>query len=362
MPDRVNVGVIGTSWWADMMHLPSLKSHPSALVAAICGQNQQRAEKIASKYGIPSVYTDYREMIDKGNIQALVVITPEDMHHPMTMAALDANLHILCEKPLALTSGQAKEMYEKAEDAGVKHMTFFTYRWLPHYRFLKELVDEGYIGRCYHCSIRYMAASGLGSDYRWAFDSQRSTGSLGGYGSHMIDLARWLIGDIVKVAGHLGFYADRKDPTGQEIDSANDTAMLTVEFENGTQGSIHVSSLKHTGDRGQEQHVILCGESGTLEADLSFLGTEIRGIRSDSNQFETLAIPNRFWGDANRTDSAFSQLREIFTKHLVGDRLFIDSICEDLPITPSFYDGLKAQEVIDAAIESHNKGRWISLQ
>ena len=88
-------------------------------------------------------------MIEKGDLHAIEIITPDDLHYPMTMDALDAGLHVLCEKPLALNAAQAKEMYEKAEAAGVVHMTFFTYRWLPHYRYLKELVDEGYVGRCF---------------------------------------------------------------------------------------------------------------------------------------------------------------------------------------------------------------------
>ena len=140
MPERVRVGVIGTSWYADMMHLPNLKSHPRAELAAICGRNRERAEEMARKYEIPRVFTDYRELIEEGDLDAVVVATPDDLHHPMTMAALDAGLHVLCEKPMALNAGQAGEMYDKAEAAGVKHMVFFTYRWWPSYRYLKQLV------------------------------------------------------------------------------------------------------------------------------------------------------------------------------------------------------------------------------
>ena len=135
-----------------MMHLPNLESHPLAELAAICGRHHIRTEEMAHKYDIPLVFTDYREMIEKGDLDAVVVATPDDLHYQMTMAALDARLHVLCEKPLALNSGRARQMYEKAEAVGVKHMVFFTYRWWPFYRYFKQLVEEGYIGHCYRHS------------------------------------------------------------------------------------------------------------------------------------------------------------------------------------------------------------------
>jgi predicted dehydrogenase len=122
MPDTVRVGVVGTSWWADLMHLPNLKSHPRAQLRAICGRSRIRAQELATKYAIPQVFTDYHDLISHGNLQALIVATPDDLHYPITMAALDAGLHVLCEKPLALTAIQARAMYEKAEAVGVKHI------------------------------------------------------------------------------------------------------------------------------------------------------------------------------------------------------------------------------------------------
>ena len=148
MPEKVRVGIVGTSWWADLMHLPSLKSHPQAELVAICGRNREHTEEMAKKYGIPVVFTDYREMIEKVDLQALVIAAPDDQHYPIAMNALDAGLHVVCEKPIALNSKRARDMCEKAEAAGVKHMIYFTGRWMTHYRYLKQLIDEGYIGRC----------------------------------------------------------------------------------------------------------------------------------------------------------------------------------------------------------------------
>ena len=131
MSSLVRVGVIGTSWWDENFHLPGLKSHPGADLVAICGRNKVRADEVAGKFEIPQVFTDYRKMIADAGLDAIVIASPDDLHNHMAMDALDARLHMICEKPLALTADHARQMYEKAEAAGVTHMTYFTFRGLP---------------------------------------------------------------------------------------------------------------------------------------------------------------------------------------------------------------------------------------
>jgi predicted dehydrogenase len=92
--ERVRVGVVGTSRFAEILHLAPLQSHAGAEVVALCGRNREHAQEVATKYGIPQVVPDWRELIERGNLQALVVVTPDDLHHPMVMAALDAGLHV----------------------------------------------------------------------------------------------------------------------------------------------------------------------------------------------------------------------------------------------------------------------------
>lgn len=358
MSERVRVGVIGTSWWADLCHLPALASHPRAEIAAICGRNRQRADEMAAKYHIPSVFTEYRDMIEHAGLHSVVVNTPDDLHYPMTMAALDAGLHVLCEKPLALSVEQAKAMYEKAEATGVKHMTFYTYRWMPFYRHLKQLVADGYLGRLFHAHFRYLAGYGVQAPYRWRSDRERSAGVLGDFGSHMIDMARWLAGDIRRVSALLGVYGDRPRPDGQPYEQANDHAILAVEFDSGAQGVIQLSAVAHTADRRQEQHVLLHGQDGALELELNWVRGEVRGVHTGEQSFQALPVPAELWGDVNRAASLPAQVMETFTKLPVGDRLFIDAILENRPAIPSFYDGLKTQEVIAAALRSHETGRW----
>ncbi|MBM3263039.1 MAG: Gfo/Idh/MocA family oxidoreductase [candidate division Zixibacteria bacterium] len=222
MPDRVRVGLTGTSAWADRIHLPGLCSHPQADLAALCGRNADRAGEMAAKYGIPRIYADYREMIEKERLDALVVSTPDDMHYPIVMDALDAGLHVLCEKPLALNVEQAKTMYERAEAAGVRHMTFFTFRWMPHFRYVRDLTRDGYVGRCYHAHFDFLDDYGRDTAYGWRFDARRANGIVADLGSHMVDMARWYLGDIVRVSGHLATHVEREGVDGRTLSPAND--------------------------------------------------------------------------------------------------------------------------------------------
>ena len=363
MTEHVRVGIVGTSRWADTMHLPGLQSHPRAEIAAICGRNRERAEEMARKYSIPQVFTDYHELIDKGDVQALVVSTPDDVHYPVTMTALDAGLHVLCEKPMALNVQQAREMTEKAESAGVKHMVYFTWRWVPYVRYLRQLIEEGYLGRCFHGHFHWMAGYGRGGNYRWRWDRQRALGILGDLGSHMIDLAHCCIGDIARVSANLSTFVERPGPDGQPLDRANDSAMLILQFANGAQGVIHISAVAHLGNRSAKKQIVLHGDAGTLEVEFC-LGENytIQGTRHDEKQTETLSIPAQILEGLD-PDSPFSTWSDrLFTEQAVGGRLFIDTILENRSVPPTFHDGLKVQQVIDAAIEADQRGCWISLK
>ena len=127
MEAKVKVGVVGLGFGASV-HIPCLVNNRHADVVALCARNSERAREVADTHGIGTVYTDYREMLSKAGLDAVVVATPDDLHYRMVNDALDSGLHVLCEKPLALDSDQAAELCKKAGKIGVKHMTFFIFR------------------------------------------------------------------------------------------------------------------------------------------------------------------------------------------------------------------------------------------
>lgn len=361
MPGKVNVGVVGTSWFTDLMHLPCLNSAPGAEVVAICGRRRERAEEMARKYGIPQVFTDYRAMIERAGLEALVVVTPDDLHYPITMAALDAGLHVFCEKPLAMSSEQAREMYEKASAVGVKHLVNFTYRWVPLHRYLHDLVAEGYLGRLYQIDARYLAGYGRGTGPSWRFDGRHGLGILGDLGSHLIDLVRWIAGEITSVSSSLRAFVWHDSDDSERAIPTNDVVAMAVELANGAMGILEVSALAHVPDAGQEQYLALYGEAGTLEARFSLAGAELRGSRAGENEWTPLPIPDHYLEGGNPNGPVMDVLRQVFTRQPASAWLFVASIVEDYQAEPSFADGLRAQEVIDAAITSHGEGRRVLL-
>jgi predicted dehydrogenase len=345
------------------MYLRALQSHPRAEVTAICGRNRGPAEEAAAEYNIPRVFTDYRQMIDQGSLDAIFVGAPDDLHYEITMQALGAGLHVLCDKPLAVTAGQAREMYQAAETARVMHMVLFTYRWMPFFRYVRDLIDQGCIGRCYHAEFRYLMGYARQKEYQWRLDRKRANGALGDLGVHMIDMARWLVGDIRRVSAQLGVFVDRPGADAGRMDPANDSAILLTEFANGAHGAIHASVVAHLADRFMQQQVKLYGEAGTLEIDVPYGGPEaeagavIRAARSEEEQLRTLEVPADYWGDVSRSDPW-----EVFTHQPVGCRTFIDAILQKRLVPPTFYDGYKAQQVIEAALDSHRLEKWVSIE
>ena len=353
MSRSVRIGIVGTSWWADYLYLPSLIGYPRAEVAALCSRNQANAEALAKKFGVADVFADYRDLIERGGIEALVVATPDDTHYPIVMAALDAGLHVLCEKPMANNAEHANAMYEKAQAAGVKHVVMFTYRWLPQYVYMRELVAEGYLGRCLHADLQCMMHYSR-DRYRWRFDRQRANGVLGDLGSHMIDLARWYMGDIVAVQARLGSVGEWPGPEGPLADPANSLAFFTLEFASGALASVQISAHAHPTYGWSRQRVALFGDAGTLEADLHRAET-IHAARPGAEP-EELPIPDRLWGAGDRSDAL-----SVLFANPVGPREFVDAIADDRPIGPTFYDGFKTQQVVDAAFLSHERGCWVRI-
>jgi len=362
----VKVGVVGTSWWADAMYLPALKAHPQAEVVAICGRNPDKAREMAERWGIPLVYTDYEAMIASGQIEAIIISTSNETHFPITMRAIEAGLHVLCEKPLGLNYGQAKVMAEAAAAKGVKHLTPFTYGYMPTARYLKELIHSGYIGQPYHLNLRYYAGYGRKGDYMWRFDqSKAGAGAVGDIGSHFMYLASLFYGAITGVYCQLGFTVPRPavDPEGNSYPVADDQAIITLTFANGAQGVIHVSTLAYEDTPfGQTHQMEFHGSEGTLYSYTDWDKVqEVRGARVGEGAPRDLPIPERIWNGV-RHDTVHNTYKDIFRTQDFMARQFITAIAEGTELHPDFHDGTVIQRVIDAAVLSNREKRWVAVE
>jgi predicted dehydrogenase len=358
--DRLRIGIVGTSSYTERVHLPCLTSHEHATIITICGRRRERAEELARKYAVAKVFTDFTEMVTSRCIEAVVIATPDDLHYSMALAALKAGLHVLCKKPLAVNATQARAMRDRAAAAQVKHMVYFRWRWIPQYEHLHRLVMEGWIGRPQHWTLSYLGNYGRRPGYAWRFDESRATGVLGDLGSHMLDLALWLGGDINSVAAQLSTFVDRSGPDSTTLLKGNDTATLLLRFSSGAQGAIHLSAVAQLGTESQEQSIVVHGSEGRLQVIFPrSTGPILYGTR-DGKPLQPIAVPDDFPGDNG--ESYDTRMLTAWATCSVADRLFIDAILHGRPLAPTFDDGAKVQEIIDAALAASQGGTWVTVK
>ena len=365
----LRVGVVGTSRFTQQFHLDNLRNHPSVQITAICGRNRQRAEKVADRYGITHVFTDYRELVRSPDVDAVVIVTPNYLHYPIANAVLEVGKHIFCEKPLAMNLREAQEMYEKAQSSGVIHMVNFTFRGVPAGIRMKELIDEGYIGKLYHLQVSFMSPNRRGGMMEWRRDRKEAgTGALGDLGSHIIDQARWFAGDIRRVCGHL--YTAEPElrlPDSDRIvpNETDDSCALAVEFESGAQGMLHASWVAHPGIGGMELRAEAHGSEGMLRvhyrrAVAPRSWATLRGSRNEDKIEEVLPLPERLLDGLDFADEP-SLVRTLSTRRWFAAQRFIEVALGNVEATGTFYDGMKTQAVTDAVVTSHRDGGWVEI-
>jgi predicted dehydrogenase len=358
---KVRIGIIGTSWWTDLMYVPSLNRHPDAEVVAVCGRDRKRAEAIAAKFGSGKVFDDYRALIASGACEAVIVATPDDLHRDMVLAALDAKLHVLCEKPLAGNATDALLMLERAKAAGVCHMVLFTWRWQPHWRYVKQLVESGYVGKCRYAEFRFLASFALDPGYKWRFDGRRANGVVGDLGSHMIDFAEWILGRASAVRADVRTFVDQSATASPPPLPANDAGFLNLAFADQSRADIVVSAVSHLGDEGVRIAVSIYGDEGSLEVEHPYFGVRagptIRGCRRGDAAFAPIALPPEvFDGGVDR-----GQIFDPYLKQTAGPRLFVEAVRDGRPAEPDFSVGVRVQEIVDAALLSATEDRWVSV-
>ena len=361
---QVQVGILGTSWWADAMYLPALKNHPNAIVVAVAGRNPETTRDFASRWEIQNDYENAEALIEKAEIDALIVATGNDSHYPLTMKALESGLHVLCEKPLGLNFQEAAKMASTAQERNLITMVPFTYSFMPTNRYLKELIMDGYLGQPYHLNMRYYGGGGRKPDYLWRFDSRRGgTGALGDIGSHFIYIARWLFGEIVQVRAQLDQLVERPhlDPDGEEYPKADDTALISLKFENGAQGVVHASTLAYEPTPFSQIHQMeFHGSEGTLHSFNDWDQTQqVSGTRVGEGSVSPLEIPDRIWGEVRR-EKVHDTYRDVFRKEGWMTGQFIEAISMGENTFPNFQDGAFIQRILDAALLSDLEHRSVS--
>jgi len=361
MADRVRLGVIGTSGWAELLYLNTLRDYDDVELVALAGRNEARLAELAERFAIKGIHRDYRELIARDDLDAVAVVVPDDLHKEVTLAVIERGLHVLCEKPLANSAADARQMLDAAQRAGVSHMVLFTWRWQPHFQYVKALIEAGTFGRIYRTHLSFITNFAHDGKYQWRLDPARANGVLGDLGSHLFDLARWLTGEeIASVSADLGTAVSRRAIAGHEgRPSNNDFAHVTFRYTGGAQGIVDVTNVSHDSDRIVQHLLRVEGENGALELDHVLFGSGAKlSLKSFRPGGETvpLEVPAEFYGAANPADAL-----SVYNTTPFGVRGFVSAIRAGRRPAPDFEDGWRAQQLVDAALLSNAERGWVEV-
>ena len=362
----LRVGLVGTSWWAEAMYLPALADHPIGRITALCGRDPDRTADVAGRWEIPQHFTDWEIMLDKGEVDAVIVASPNESHYEITMAALDRRLPVLCEKPLGMTSAEAAEMADVASRNGVVTMVPFTYRFMPTNQFVKSLITAGYVGEPYQLSMRYFAGYARNTAYAWRFDEAKAgSGILGDLGSHWLDMARWFLGEVSSVsASRNSFVPKGPRPDGTGYTQTEDSAVILARFQSGATATLQVSAVCWEGTPfGQIHELDLHGSEGTLHASNDWTTVqEVRGVRAgETGPARPLVIPEEIWNGAPHSP-VHDTYRHVFRRTEAMTRGWATAAAEGRMIDPDFANGARVQQLVAAALTSATTdGSWQSV-
>lgn len=356
---RRRVGVIGLGFGMQV-YVPAFRSEGWEVVA-LCSRTPERTMKAAEAAGIANVHTDPLELIARDDVDAVAIATPPRAHCELAVAALRSGKHVLCEKPFALDAKEAAAMSSAAGATGRTAMVGHEFRHAPQRAYMKELIDQGYIGRFRLCTIelfldRYVTREPR--PFTWMARESEGGGILGALGSHYIDGLRHWFGEIVAASGRLAtLRPDTVDPaTGAPARAeTDDTFLFTLEFESGGIATMS-ASFATTPARGAR--IVVMGDDGTLMAEQPGPNPVDDGVVVASRggaPLQPLATPARLVPTPDDRDprlAAFRMLVRDFTK----------GIDEGRSPSPNFTDGLHCQEAMDAVRTSSKTGRTIALR
>lgn len=387
MAKTLRVGMIGCGFmgkahsnaWRQVSHFFPLKARPE--LHTICGRNSASVQAARSQFGWQFGATRWQELVESPLIDIIDIVTPNALHAEIAIAAARAGKNILCEKPLALNLKQAEAMVAAVQKVKVTHMVCHNYRRVPAIAQAKKLIAENALGQIYHFHARYAQDWLIDPEapMRWKLQKDVSgSGVLGDIQSHIIDLARFLVGEFEEVCGLLHTFVkerpsgavpsarrDSSPKTASELVKVTvDDAALTIgRFQGGALANLEAT--RYAAGRKNQMTIEISGAKGSLFFDLE-----------DMNRlkfFDTAGPPDRqgfrdilvlqpggihpYAGQWWRAGHALGY--EHTFVHAVAD--FLNACADGKPASPTFEDGLKNQRVLHAIEESAKNRKWIKV-
>ena len=387
MAKTLRVGMVGYGFmgkahsnaWRQVSHFFPLKAHVE--LHTVCGRETAGVQAARAQLGWQYATTDWREVIESPLIDIVDICTPNDSHAEIAIAAAKAGKHVLCEKPLALNVKQATAMLAAVQKARAVHMVCHNYRRVPAIALARKMIGEGVIGEIYHFRARYAQDWLMDPEYplKWRLQSGLSgSGAHGDINVHIIDLARYLVGEFKEVCGLMNTFIKERPLTGgtskpqtqtvRAIEkkgrvTVDDAALFIGRFANGALANLEATRIA----AGRKNHLTLeiNGAKGSLFFDMEDMN-RLKFFNNDDPKdrqgFRDIVVtqPNgihpyiaHWWGSGHVLGYEHSFV------HTVAD--FINACVEGKPVQPTFEDGLRNQQVLEAVELSVKKGQWVKV-
>jgi predicted dehydrogenase len=383
LADTINIGMVGYKFmgrahsnaYRQVAHFfPEVKLRP--VLRALCGRDEAAVRAAAAQLGWEGHETDWRRLIARDDIGLVDISTPGDTHAPIAIAAAEAGKHIFCEKPLANTLAEARQMRDAVARAGVVGMVNFNYRRVPAVELARRLIASGRLGRIYHWRAVYLQDWIMDPRFPLVWRLRKDVagaGTLGDLGAHIVDLARMLIGEIeavtgltetfikqrpIEVASDASLGATAGDTMGEV--TVDDTALFLARFANGAVGSFEVTRFAK--GRANFNSFEINGAKGSIVFNLERMN-ELQVLLADEQAdvagFRTILVTD---GAHHPYVGAWWPAGHIIGwEHTFTHGVFdlLNGIAEGVAPAPTFDDGLRCQAVLEAVERSAGSKQWV---
>ena len=374
---KLNIGLMGCGFMGrthsnaynkvnkffDLNYQPVLKA------ACARPEDMHKLEPFAENWGWQSVETDWRKMVERDDLDVIDIVSPNNTHHDIAMAAAAAGKMVLCEKPLAMNAAEALDMTEAVEKAGVANMAWFNYRRVPAISLAKQLIDEGRLGRVFHYRAKYLQDWTIspnvpqGGQTLWRLDaSVAGSGVTGDLLAHSIDTAIWLIGGIDTVSATTETFIKERElqdePGVRKPVTIDDACAFLARFKNGALATFE--STRYARGRKNQNTFEINGEHGSIAFDLEDAHQlQYFDHREDSKVHG--------WRTILVTDSDHPYMKHWWVPGCVigYEHTFINALADFLaglesgvPVRPDFRDALETQYICDTVLKSAKTGAW----
>lgn len=357
MKREIGIGIIGAGF-ARSTQIPGFRACPGARVVAIASRHRENAERVAREFGIEQAAADWREVVERADVDLISIVTPPATHAEMALAALDAGKAVLCEKPMAMNADEADRMRQRASATGRLALIDHELRFVSGRQRMRELLRAGEIGPIRHAKLLFRADSRATPERPWDWwsDERAGGGALGAIGSHAIDAFRWLLETEVaelfcQLSTHVRERVERETNQRRPV-TTDDEANLLLRFSDGplTKGATGTVSLSMVESGRPEHRLEIFGSEGALMIEDDGI---LWHARTGEGRWRELEV-ERGELAAGMRDSSWARgfthfSRAIITALLEGRN--------EIAGAATFDDGYRTQLVLDAARRSQESGR-----